>query len=71
MRETIAELFAHAADGRADVVDAIAKPYPSRVIATLMGAPVEDAERLWEWSNMIQRQFGMTVARSARRSSRP
>ena len=27
-----------------------------------MGAPVEDAERLWEWSNVIQRQFGMTVA---------
>ena len=61
MRETIAELFAPL-DGRADGVEAIAKPYPSRVIATLMGAPIEDAERLWDWSNLIQRQFGMTVA---------
>ena len=61
MRETIAALFAPL-DGRADAVEAIAKPYPSRVIATLMGAPLEDAERLWDWSNLIQRQFGMTVA---------
>lgn len=60
MRETIAALFA-ATDGRADVVEALAKPYPSQVIATLMGAPVEDADRLWDWSNLIQRQFGMTV----------
>jgi cytochrome P450 len=61
MRATIAELLAPL-DGRAEAVEALAKPYPSRVIATLMGAPVEDAERLWEWSNVIQRQFGMTVA---------
>ena len=61
MRETIAELFAPL-DGGADAVEALAKPYPSRVIATLMGAPIEDAERLWDWSNLIQRQFGMTVA---------
>jgi cytochrome P450 len=61
MRETIAELFAET-DGRADAVEALAKPYPSRVIATLMGAPIEDAEKLWDWSNLIQRQFGMTVA---------
>jgi len=63
MRETIAELFAAVeVRGECDAVEAIAKPYPSRVIATLMGAPIEDAERLWEWSNVIQRQFGMTVA---------
>jgi cytochrome P450 len=63
MRETIAELFASVAGlGECDVVEAIAKPYPSRVIATLMGAPVEDAPQLWDWSNVIQRQFGMTVA---------
>src|SRR3954464_2138112 len=61
MRETLAALFA-STDGSADVVQALAKPYPSRVIATLMGAPVADAERLWDWSNLIQRQFGMTVA---------
>ncbi|HSP38502.1 MAG TPA: cytochrome P450 [Frankiaceae bacterium] len=40
-----------------DVVDAIAKPYPSLTIATVMGAPPEDAPRLQEWSTWIQRQF--------------
>jgi cytochrome P450 len=34
-----------------------AKPYPSLTIATVMGAPLEDAPRLHEWSNLIQRQF--------------
>jgi cytochrome P450 len=61
MRATLEELFAPL-EGRAEVVAALAKPYPSRVIATVMGAPIDDAERLWEWSNTIQRQFGMTVA---------
>jgi cytochrome P450 len=61
MRATLEELFAPL-DGRAEVVAALAKPYPSRVIATVMGARIADAERLWEWSNTIQRQFGMTVA---------
>src|SRR5215813_15207761 len=61
MRETLADLFART-NGRADAVEALAKPYPSRVIANLMGAPLQDAERLWHWSNLIQRQFGMTVA---------
>jgi cytochrome P450 len=46
---------------RADAVEAFAKPYPSRMIATVMGAPTEDAERLWDWSRWIQRQFGMKV----------
>ena len=61
MRETIEALFAPLG-GECDAVEALAKPYPSRVIAKLMGAPIEDAERLWDWSNLIQRQFGMTVA---------
>ncbi len=61
MRETIASLF-EPLDGHADIVEAIAKPYPSQVIANLMGAPLEDAAKLWDWSNLIQRQFGMTVA---------
>ena len=34
-----------------------AKPYPSLVIAEVMGAPLEDAPRLHHWSNWIQRQF--------------
>jgi cytochrome P450 len=38
-------------------VGAFAKPYPSQTIATVMGAPLEDAPRLHHWSNWIQRQF--------------
>ena len=36
---------------------AFAKPYPSLVIAEVMGAPLTDAPRLHHWSNWIQRQF--------------
>src|SRR4051794_37968586 len=60
MRAALAELFAPL-PGRCEAVAALCKPYPSRVIAAVMGAPLEDAERLWEWSNVIQRQFGMSV----------
>src|SRR5215216_4502853 len=44
-----------------DAVAALCKPYPSQVIATVMGAPIEDAGLLWDWSRWIQRQFGMNV----------
>jgi cytochrome P450 len=44
-------------DGRCELVEAFAKPYPSLTIATVMGAALEDAPRLHEWSNWIQRQF--------------
>jgi cytochrome P450 len=40
-----------------EFVEAFAKPYPSLTIATVMGAPVEDAPKLHHWSNWIQRQF--------------
>jgi len=40
-----------------EFVGAFAKPYPSLTIATVMGAPLDDAPRLYEWSNLIQRQF--------------
>jgi cytochrome P450 len=62
MREFLAELWARVeAERRCDAVEALCKPYPSQVIATVMGAPLEDAGRLWDWSNLIQRQFGMSV----------
>jgi cytochrome P450 len=48
------------ADGRCEFIDAFAKPYPSLVIAEVMGAPLRDAPRLHHWSNMIQRQFDAT-----------
>ncbi len=40
-----------------DFVEAFAKPYPSQVIASVMGAPIQDAPRLHHWSNWIQKQF--------------
>ncbi|HEX8741776.1 MAG TPA: cytochrome P450 [Thermoleophilaceae bacterium] len=46
-----------AADGRCDVVEAFAQPYPAMMIAHVMGAPLEDAGRLHEWANFIQQQF--------------
>ena len=54
------ESVARGADGpgvRCEFVEAFAKPYPSQVIAEVMGAPLEDAPRLHHWSNWIQRQF--------------
>jgi cytochrome P450 len=42
---------------RCEFVEAFAKPYPSQVIASVMGAPLEDAPRLHHWSNWIQKQF--------------
>src|SRR5450755_3748425 len=45
---------------RCEFVEAFAKPYPSLVIAEVMGAPLEDAPRLHHWSNWIQRQFDPT-----------
>jgi cytochrome P450 len=63
MRRFLEDLFASLNGATScDAVEAFCKPYPSQVIATVMGAPIEDAGRLWEWSNLIQRQFGMSVA---------
>lgn len=42
---------------RCEFVEDFAKPYPSMVIAEVMGAPLSDAPRLHHWSNWIQRQF--------------
>ncbi len=40
-----------------DFMEAVARPYPARTIARVMGAPAEDAPRLHDWSMWIQRQF--------------
>ena len=62
MRGFLEELWARVEnERRCDAVAALCKPYPSQVIATVMGASLDDAEQLWDWSNMIQRQFGMSV----------
>jgi cytochrome P450 len=56
MREQLAALFEDL-DGECDAVAALARPYPARMIATVMGAPVDDAPRLEDWANTIQGQF--------------
>jgi cytochrome P450 len=40
-----------------EFVTQFAKPFTSRVIAHVLGAPREDAPKLHYWSNLIQRQF--------------
>jgi cytochrome P450 len=58
MREILADLWPGVAGAeRFDFVAEIAKPYPSRTIARVMGAPDSDAPRLHDWSMWIQRQF--------------
>jgi cytochrome P450 len=58
MREFIAQLWASVADaGQCEFVAAIAKPYPALTIATVLGAPLADAQRLHDWSSLVQRQF--------------
>jgi len=58
MREMLAELFERVAPaGRCEFVASFAKPYPSSMIATIMGAPLDDTPRLQEWANTIQGQF--------------
>jgi cytochrome P450 len=56
MRGFLEDLLITAGE-RCEFVEAFAKPYPSQVIALVMGAPIEDAPRLHHWSNWIQRQF--------------
>ncbi len=51
---------------RCDFVEAFAKPYPSRTIANVMGAPIEDAPKLHHWSNWIQKQFDAVSMASER-----
>lgn len=66
MRDFLAELYEPLAEtGRCDAVEALAKPYPSLMIAQLMGAPLADAPRLHAWANWIQSQFDpITLARA-------
>jgi cytochrome P450 len=61
MRGFLAELTDRLGE-RFEAVAEVCKPYPSMVIATVLGAPLADADRLWEWSNLIQRQFTMNLA---------
>jgi cytochrome P450 len=67
MRDFLDRLYTEVAQaGRCEFVGAFAKPYPSQMIATVMGAPLEDAPRLHHWSNWIQRQFDAASMMSER-----
>ena len=69
MRDILGSLLADVAtDGRCDFVPAFAKPYPARMIATVIGAPLDDAERLHELSNLLQSQFD-AIALTTRREA--
>jgi cytochrome P450 len=58
MRAFLGQLWAEAAAaGSCEFVAAIAKPYPSLTIATVLGAPLADAPALHYWSSLVQRQF--------------
>ncbi|MDQ3759919.1 MAG: cytochrome P450 [Actinomycetota bacterium] len=43
--------------GEHEFVGTVAKRYPSMAIASVVGAPVEDAPRLHRWATWFQRQF--------------
>ena len=58
MRQELEKMWdAVAADGGCEFVEAFAKPYPARMIAGVMGSPLEDAPQLGHWANLIQKQF--------------
>jgi len=59
MRRIIADIATDdlVAAGRCEFVSAVAAPYPSQVIAAVMGAPLTDAPKLHEWSHWMQSQF--------------
>ena len=58
MRRFLADLWEDVADrGGCDFVTDFAKPYPARMIATVVGAPLEDAAELHRLSNLLQSQF--------------
>ena len=58
MRQELQKLWdAVEGDGGCEFVEAFARPYPARMIAGVMGSPLEDAPRLGRWANLIQGQF--------------
>jgi cytochrome P450 len=58
VREYLAQLWDRLDDpAEFDFVEQIARPLPAMTIARVMGAPPEDAPKIWDWSNWIQQQF--------------
>jgi len=67
MRGFLENLWAGIAAHRGcDFVAAVARPYPSLTIATVLGAPRQDAERLHAWSSWVQKQFDIRALQTSR-----
>ena len=67
MQGFLENLWARVAAYRScDVVAAVARPYPSLTIATVLGAPHKDAARLHYWSTWVQRQFDIRALETSR-----
>jgi cytochrome P450 len=67
MRGFLEDLWAPVAAHRGcDFVAAVARPYPSLTIATVLGAPHQDAERLHAWSSWVQKQFDIRALETSR-----
>jgi cytochrome P450 len=67
MRGFLENLWARvAAYSSCDFVGAVARFYPSLTIATVLGAPHQDAGRLHIWSTWVQRQFDIRALETSR-----
>ena len=67
MRGFLENLWAPAAAyNGCDFVAAVARFYPSLTIATVLGAPHQDAGRLHTWSTWVQRQFDIRALETSR-----
>jgi cytochrome P450 len=67
MRGFLENLWAPvAAYSACDFVAAVTRLYPSLTIATVLGAPHQDAGRLHTWSTWVQRQFDIRALETSR-----
>jgi cytochrome P450 len=67
MRGFLENLWARvAAYSSCDFVGAVTRFYPSLTIATVLGAPHQDAGRLHNWSTWVQRQFDIRALETSR-----
>jgi cytochrome P450 len=57
MRGHLEDLWAQVDPESCEFVTEIAKPYPARMIAEIVGAPVTDDEQLGEWAYWLQSTF--------------
>jgi cytochrome P450 len=62
MREFLARLWSEVAPATScEFVTSLAQPYAALTIAAVLGAPAEDAPRLFAWSHGVQRQFDLAA----------